>query len=78
MGQTRDSNQNEKFAQQQQALQESLRRRKNIKLVVVMSAVDWWKSSPVECLGALRPAGVRWNFLRLFGKRVAFGMGGSL
>jgi hypothetical protein len=37
-------------------------------LLVVMSAVDWWKSLQTETLLGSFASGVRWNILRLVGK----------
>jgi hypothetical protein len=55
-----------RFSQKQQ--EESFQKQKTVKLVVVMSAVDWWKNERApNRLRFLRP-GVRWNFLRRFGK----------
>jgi hypothetical protein len=41
-------------------------------LLVVMSAVDWWKSAENKNRLGFLPSGVRWIFLRLFGKALTF------
>jgi hypothetical protein len=41
-------------------------------LLVVMSAVNSWKSPWRECLPTFLQMSVQWNFLRLFGKVVIF------
>jgi hypothetical protein len=45
-----------------------LRMEKKEELVVVMSAVDWWKSEETAVLARFFDRCVRWNFLRECGK----------
>jgi len=41
-------------------------------IVVVMSPVNWWKSSPVTGLLVFFNPSVQWIFLRVFGKAIQF------
>ena len=70
-----------KFTQPQQASQELFLNIEKENLVVVMSAVDWWKSGRQEGWAAFSAGCVPWIFLERCGKtgarRVALGAAGN-
>jgi hypothetical protein len=60
------------FSQTRQTSQDSFPNKIKTPLVVVMSAVDWWKSSKDEALTDFLRSGVRWMVWRLLGKLEGF------
>jgi hypothetical protein len=58
-----------KKSQEQQKSQRIIPKIETIKLVVVMSAVDWWKSEITPMIAGDFDEGVQWKILRRCGKR---------